>query len=136
MFSALSNEAVQQVAEVVKQTLAGTPDAARKEPFTWIMMLGVVGCAVAIILIFVVAAYYLLKQHNKATRETTDKFADVVRASDQQRMDMANSCHAAQIEAMRMAHDASSKAAEASNRSSSALENCTTVLNQVVQKLA
>lgn len=128
IFAALTEGSQKQVAEiageVVKEIMAGTPDAARAEPFTWVNVVGFV----MVIIVFVIAAYMLARQQNTKQSETVNTLTAAIQLMNDRQDVQQGRCHDTQITCLRMA-------TEASNRSASATDNNTRVLERVIAKL-
>lgn len=127
IFAALSDAAVEQVAEVVKEVMAGTPDAARAEPFTWITWVGItVLCVVGL-----GALLILLRQHTEVSRE----FTRSVQENNVHNATMQERCHTTQIQTLRMATDAVQVAANSAHDAKGLIVEVKEMVHKVMDKL-
>lgn len=128
MLAALSNEAVEQVAEVVKEVMAGTPDAARAEPFTWLTYVGV-----CMILVVGFGGLMLLLRHFS---QTNREFTSSIKENNAHNATMQDRCHTTQVQTMKMATDAVAMAASSAHETKGLVAEVREMVGKVMERIS
>lgn len=106
--------------DAFKEVMSGTPDAARSEPFTWIMGLLIVGLVIVVMLF--------------GRRVGLDIMHFIKGLTDQQKT-MADECHRTQKESLRTVTEAASACSQALIIHAEATRDHTAVMERVIQRL-
>jgi hypothetical protein len=109
-----------QTLQVVKEVLAGTPDAARSEPFTWIMGL-IILCIIGIALF--------------AGRRLIADFMDFIAGQNAVQREMQVECHKQSDKAMDTVQKIVEKSNDAMHTHSRSMDGHTRVMERVIDTL-
>lgn len=120
MLAQIAQPSNKEVVELLKSTLSGTPDAARAEPFTWIIAL-LVACLVVVGATFV---WKLIRD-----------FMKFIEGQQDLQREMQTECHTLSRESLQTVAAASTKTESALNAHAASIHKNTNVLERVIVKL-
>lgn len=124
LLAEIDAETQREIIKATAEVMSGTPDAARSEPFTWVMLFGVGVLLIAILGIICTFCWFLVMR--------LIVFINGVNASQQS---MAAECHKASRENLIIATDAAAKCESALLAQAEASDRNTDVMERVILKL-
>lgn len=124
LLAEIDAETQREIIKATAEVMSGTPDAARSEPFTWVMLLGIAFLIIAILAIICTFCWYLIMR----------VIAFIGDQSHQQQL-LSAECHRAQKESLVIATDAAAKCESALLAQADASDRNTDVMERVILML-
>lgn len=124
LLAEIDAETQREIIKATAEVMSGTPDAARSEPFTWVMLFGIGVLLIAILGIVCTFCWFLIM-----------KVITFIQSVNLQQQTIAAECHRAQRESLVIATDAAAKCESAMLSQVDSNDRNTEVMERVLLRL-